>query len=208
MSTAETPRFHIPFPAEDDKGMWWTKFSNGMTQADALLFGLLENQKAIMKDLPSVIITGPDGLGRYWFTPLATTTFVSRTLMADIVVSSTPLQILPNCVVGLTLTPGAIGTQSVDWELFTNTVPIDVTVQAFGYVNTDYSITWFNASRLSVGAITGLFAATGGGGGTAFLSGAGNPNGVVTALAGTSYYDTAAAVLYMNIDSGTTWVLM
>lgn len=38
-------------------------------------------------------------------------------------------------------------------------------------------------------------------------TGVGNPNGILTARAGTHYYDTLNEITYMNVDGGTTWVL-
>lgn len=157
MATEETPRFRIPYPGADDQGTWFAKFQNGMNQIDSHMFALLENQKVMMKQLPDCVVTGPDGGGLYWFQTATETILVSRTLLVDLVVSTTALEVKPGRLIGLTLTSGAVGTQYLDWELFENGTDIDGAVQVLGYVNADWSITWFNASHLPVGVTMQLF---------------------------------------------------
>ena len=47
----------------------------------------------------------------------------------------------------------------------------------------------------------------GGGGGGSYSSGAGSPNGVVSATLGSRYRDTSTGTFYTNIDGATGWAV-
>ncbi|WP_417799516.1 hypothetical protein [Tenacibaculum sp.] len=66
---------------------------------------------------------------------------------------------------------------------------------------------WLDAGNSGTEAdfITSLKGNTGAAGQDATLSGTGNPNGVVTGIAGQVYTDTASGILYSTSD-GTTWI--
>lgn len=210
MASNNTGRFQWPIPPWNaDWQKWQAEFNNFVQGVDATVFAIMEHVTVLPRELPIVtlVVVGPT---QVTFTLAGTTRFISRTTQTEITVSAIPLTIKAENIGALVcalIQPGAVGPQTVDWELYSGSTPIDPTIVPFGVVYDDLSILWYNGNRLSVGVPTLLFSASGVTGGPAFMSGMINPNGVVPALAGTSYYDTVAGIIYMNVDNAMTWVV-
>lgn len=210
MANEYTPRFQWPIPPWNaDWQKWQAQFKAFAQGADATVFAVMEHVTVLPRDLPVVelVVVGPTEVT---FTPAGTTRFLSRTAQTEITVSATPLTITDASIGALVcadLQPGAVGPQAVDWELYAGSTPVDPSIVPFGVVHDDLTILWFNGNALQLGVPTILFGG-GAGSGATFLSGAGNPNVLgTTATAGTSYLDTVTGLIYMNVDSATTWVL-
>ncbi|MDD3135503.1 MAG: hypothetical protein PHF64_03300 [Methanoregula sp.] len=204
-----TGRFQWPIPPwNSDWQKWQQMFASFAQGVDATAFALLEHITVLPRDLPTVQITNP-APGSYYFTQAASARFLSRSMQSEIEVTAVAapgLALVPGALICVNLQPGAVGPQTVEWELYVSQTPIDSSIVPLGVVFDDYSIIWFNGNHLAVGVVAILFEGTTGAG-ISFMSGAGNPNGVVLAVAGTTYYDNVAGLLYMNIDSVTTWVV-
>lgn len=161
MATSETSRFRWPLPLWNaDWQKWQAKFADLAENQDATAFALMEHLTLINKSLPTVAIVsvGPD----FIFTPSAVTEFMSRTFGTTITVSTTPLTLAVGNMVGVYMQAGAVGPQSVDWELRDGSAEIDPSFIVLGYVNADSSITWFNGATLAVGVPLRLFEASAG----------------------------------------------
>ena len=206
MANEYTGRFKWPIPPWNaDWQKWQQLFKNLTDGQDATSFALLEHLTFINHTLPTVEITNP-ALGDYRFTQVSAAVFISRTYHTRISVGPNDLgPLVRGALIGCSLQPGAVGPQDVEWEQYVSQTAIDASVVIVGVVNSDYSITWFNASNLPVATPRTLFDFATGGGGSGWMSGVINPNGVVTAMAGTPYRDTVTGVIYMNIDDLTTW---
>jgi hypothetical protein len=209
MASNNTGRFQWPIPPWNaDWQKWQAQFNNFAAGVDATVFAILEHVTVLPRELPvaTLTVTGPTSV---LFSCSGPARFISRTMQSEISVDGrlTITDADIGALVCADLQPGAVGPQAVLWELHTGSTPIDPTIVPFGVVFDDLSIYWYNGNRLSVGVPTRLFADTGGGTGPAFMAGIGNPNGVVPAAAGTSYHDTAAGIIYMNVDSATTWIV-
>jgi hypothetical protein len=206
MANEYTGRFKWPIPPWNaDWQKWQAMFKTFAEGADATTFAIMEHLTLIHHTLPTVEIVNA-GPGVYNFTQVAAALFVSRTMQTQISVGPNDVELIPGALIGFALQPGAVGPQAVDWEQYTSQTDIDPTIFIAGIVNADYSITWFNAARLNVGVPTLLFSFAGMTGGL-FMAGVGNPNGAVIAPQGTSYHDTAADIIYMNVDGISRWIL-
>ncbi|MFA4971271.1 MAG: hypothetical protein WC683_01575 [bacterium] len=203
MANEYTGRFQWPIPPWNaDWQKWQQLFGTFAQGADATAFALLEHLTLIHRQLPTVEVTNAPGA--WTFTQVDSAIFISRTLQVEISVGPNDLTLVRGGLICADLQPGAVGPQAVQWELDVSQTEISSSRMVFGVVNDDYTIQWFNGARLDLLTPTTLFAfpATGGSG---WMTGAGNPNGVVTALAGTPYRDTLTGVIYMNIDGAMTW---
>jgi len=206
MASNTTTRFKYPIPTWDaDWQKWQQTFGVLADGMDATMFALMEHLTLIPHTLPTVEVV--DTAGVYTFTQLGDAVFVSRTMQVQITVAATVVTLIPGALIGVALQPGATGPQSVVWQQWVSQVDVDPTLVVLGIVNSDYTITWYNGARLSVEVPTTLFAFIEGTA-AAFMSGVGNPNGVVSAVAGMTYYDTSLHVLYVNVNGGTIWMLM
>lgn len=161
----ESPRFKWPFPSwKADWQEWQQIFRDLVNNIDAALFGMVEAQYLIFKELPDVQIveTSP---GVYQFIPSAQAVFISRTNHVEIRTTEDRLTLQPDAFVVVALTPGAVGPQVTNFELVQQGMDISPNLIPLGYVGTDYSIYWYNGSHLPVGKMMRLFETGEGGGG-------------------------------------------
>lgn len=162
-NTLHTPRFMLPVPTWNaDWQKWQQTFETFANGVDSSLFSLLEHVTLIPRVLPTVSITG--GV----FSQSGPAQFISRTLQVEVGVGPNPLTLVPRALVCAHLQSGAVGPQSIEWELRITNTEVDADLVVFGVVGDDYSITWHNGSRLVPGTPMALFAfpGTGGGGDT------------------------------------------
>jgi hypothetical protein len=161
-NTLHTPRFLLPVPTWNaDWQKWQQTFETFANGVDSSLFSLLEHVTLIPRVLPTVSIAG--GV----FSQSGPAQFISRTLQVEVGVGPNPLTLVPRALVCAHLQSGAVGPQSIEWELRITNTEVDADLVVFGVVGDDYSITWYNGSRLVPGTPMALFAfpGTGGGGG-------------------------------------------
>jgi len=160
---AKTPRFKVAYPNENAQG-WWHQFSDFAVAIDALIFAQMEAAAWIFQDLPSATIA-PHG-GGFRLVLAGDARLISRTLQTALVISSAvPLTLQPDWLVVVRVPAGATAEALVSLELSQNGVPIDPDYRVLGYVNGDYSITWWNAAKMVPGVAAVLFAHAGSGGG-------------------------------------------
>lgn len=163
MANNESPRFRIPFPKENAES-WYATFKDMLENLDARMFANLEHLTPILVEMPDVEIIDLGG-GVYEFHPHARAVFLSRTLHVEVEVAARPpVALIPGAILGARLQSGAVGPQSVVWEVWNTGLDIDADMVPFGYVNADGSVTWFNGSVLPVGVVLPLFGGAGGGG--------------------------------------------
>jgi hypothetical protein len=159
MSTSYTPRFSLPVPTWNaDWQKWQQVFETFATGVDSNLFSIMEHVTLIPRVLPTVSITG--GV----FAQSGPAQFVSRTLQVEIGVGPNALTLVPRALVCAHLQSGAVGPQSIEWELRITSTEVDADLVVLGVVGDDYAITWFNGARLVPGTPMPLFAFAGGGG--------------------------------------------
>ncbi len=153
MATRETTRFHIPYPGADDAGSWDAKFVTMLAQIDALIFANLENLKPVFEALPVVT----NDVAAVELQQTGDLVFVSRTLNVQITVASgATLSLLPDTMIGVRLTAGAVGAQTSVWETAA-TADIDAEFQVLGYVDSGLTIRWFTGAVLAPGETAELF---------------------------------------------------
>lgn len=202
MATRETSRFNIPYPGYDDQGNWDSKFVSMITQVDATLFALMEHVQLTFQALPSVT----NNAGTNEMDQATDLIFMSRTFGCTITVAAGSVPLVPQHLIGIQVPSGITANATAVWEVV-GVADIDADFLVLGYIDATFNIYWWNAAVLSVGDTSRLFSHVTGGT-LGFMVGAGNPNGIVVAPAGTSYYDNVALVIYMNVDSISTWVLL
>lgn len=164
----ETSRFQWPIPEwTSDWLEWQQKFVDLMNGADSDVFGNLEASKVIFNEIPEASIIDDGGIKK--LSMADDLTLISRTFNTRVVVdSSTDLELKPNYMIGLVMTPGAVGVQNLQWQLISSAL-IDPAVQIFGYVDENHKILWFNASTLAeADGSVAMFSFTGGGGGDTY----------------------------------------
>lgn len=201
MATRETRRFHIPYPGLNDQSNWDAKFVSMITQVDSNLFGLLEHQQLTFQGLPTVT----NNAGTHALDQVGDLVIISRTFGCTITVAAASVALVPQEIIGIEVPSGITANAVATWDV-TDLAAVDVDFLALGYVDPTYNIYWWNGAVLAVGDTARLFSHITGGT-LAWLSGIGNPNGVVVAVAGTRYHDTAANIIYTNTDSVSTWIL-
>jgi hypothetical protein len=123
---------------------------------------------------------------------------------------------LQACSVSFTATGGYLMSLTTDAGLATEDVSIRyvgiplanscLPIPAFNEIDFDNSIDP-SATQGTAEKLTTFFKWVDANIGGGLLSGVGNPNGLVPGLAGQSYYDTAAGIVYINTDGAMTWVL-
>lgn len=155
MADNESPRFKIPSPKENAES-WYDKFSDMLSNIDARMFDNLEHLNLIHVERPDVEIDNPSP-GVYRFVPHARAVFLSRTHHVEVEVSARFIVLEPGAIIGAVIQSGAVGPQSVEWELWADRMDIDANLVPLGYVHDDYTITWFNAAHLEIGVVTPLF---------------------------------------------------
>lgn len=161
----ETPRNQWPVPAWNaDWQLWQQKFEDLMNGVDATSFGLLEALRTIFKSIPNARVYDDAGVSKLEMDD--DLVLISRTLNTEITIdSTTPLTLLPNYMIGVVMTPGAVGAQSTALELFAST-PIDPSITILGYFGNDLTIRWFNGATLMQGEdARAMFSFNDGGGG-------------------------------------------
>lgn len=156
MADNESPRFRIPFPKENAES-WYETFKDTMGNIDSRAFDNLEHLNLIHVELPSGVEIQNLGGGVYHFVPHARAVFLSRTHHVEIEVFSRFVVLQPKSIIGAILQSGAVGPQSVEWDLWPDRMEIDANMVPLGYVHDDYTITWFNAAHLLIGVPTRLF---------------------------------------------------
>ena len=169
MADNETPRFKIPFPKENAES-WFDTFKDTMYNLDARIFENLEHLQLINVQLPEVEIRDM-GAGVYHFIPRDVAKFLSRTHHVEIEVTSRFVVLEPGSIIGAWLQSGAVGPQSVEWEVWNDRMEVDATAVPMGYVNDDHTIIWFNGAYIEVGQTKRLFDFTGASG---YVQGKGN----------------------------------
>jgi hypothetical protein len=158
-NTLHTPRFLLPVPTWNaDWQKWQQTFETFANGVDSSLFSLLEHVTLIPRVLPTVSIAG--GV----FSQSGPAQFISRTLQVEVGVGPNPLTLVPRALVCAHLQSGAVGPQSIEWELRITNTEVDADLVVFGVVGDDYSITWYNGSKLVSGTPMALFAFPGTGG--------------------------------------------
>jgi hypothetical protein len=202
MATNETPRFKIPYPAENDKNIWYPTLANTLDQFDTQIFGNLEQLKPIFRELPWV----DNQVGPNQLVQTGDLVMISRTYQATVTVAAATTALTPEAMLCIRIAGGTETASTSVWEVVQSGADADPDLQVFGYVDSAYNIFWYNGSTLPVGSANTLFGSTSGGG--AILSGLGNPNGVVAGLLGQTYIDItvpAAPIRYWCIDGAMTW---
>jgi hypothetical protein len=168
---------------------WWEVFKDLADGIDAAMLGVMEANAWTFAALPDATIESDGGTG-YQLRLRGPCIAVSRTFQTFVTVEyATPLSLTPGWMIVLPVTSGGRASSVASLVLQQNTVPINPDYRVLGYVNADYSITWWNASVLAVGEERALFAFAGGGGGggawtatfTQAVSAGSTANGVVTA---------------------------
>lgn len=142
-----TERFGIPYTGRNQQNGYDT-YESGQQAIDGLIFSTLETSSRIIKTNTSVIVE-EDG-GTWYFKQAGDVTLVSRTLQSDVIIQQSDLALVTHSIIGVVFVSGATTTQYVDWELYQSNVPVDADVITLGYVNGDYSISWFNGQTLPI----------------------------------------------------------
>ena len=146
----ESDRFKWPIPDWNaDWQKWQETFQDLIRNIDSNSFATMSNLTLIMKQLPTVSITGG---GSSWNMIMAgDAIFVSRTHLSEIRVAATSVPLTVGAVLALTLTPGAVGPQNVEWEVYDYGLENAPEVLPLGYVDSSYNIIWFNGAVLTAG---------------------------------------------------------
>lgn len=146
----ETPRNQWPIPGWNaDWQSWQQQFLDLLNDQDATVFANTENLKVIFSSIPNASVIDDAGTAKLVMT--GDLVLISRTLNTSITIdSSTDLELQAGYMIGVVLTPGAVGPQDTIFELYSS-VEIDPSIQVFGYVDDAYTINWFNGSTLEQG---------------------------------------------------------
>ena len=156
MSNKTTPRFQLPYPG-DTAESWWDVFDDFATAVDSTMLSLMEANAWTFLALPSATIESDGGTG-YQLRLLADCVMASRTYQAHLTIDSdVVLALTPQWLVVVRVPSGAVASATVALELWQNGVPVNPDYRVLGHINADYSITWWNASVLSVGDTLRLF---------------------------------------------------
>ena len=146
----ETPRNQWPIPPwSADWQLWQQQFLDLLNDQDSTVFANMENIKVVFSSIPNASVIDDAGTAKLVMT--GDLVLISRTLNTSITVdSSTDLELQAGYMIGVVLTPGAVGPQDTVFELYSS-VEIDPSIQVFGYVDDAYTINWFNGSTLEQG---------------------------------------------------------
>jgi hypothetical protein len=135
-----------------------------VTAFDAVIFGVMEANAWVLRDLPNVIVE-PNGLGGWRLRMDAPAVVVSRTLQTPITIRQTlNLPLYPDWMLCVRVPAGSTAAAVVDLELLQNGTPIDPDMRVLGVVGADYGIQWWNGTELPPGILKKLFAGDSGGG--------------------------------------------
>ncbi len=166
MSNEETPRFRWPFPAWNaDWQKWQDVFEDLITNVDAAMFSAVDGTRLIFKSIPNaeIVANGP-GYDMVMDGPLV---MQSRAHGVEVTVPAGTYSLETLAVAALTSTPGAVGAQSIEWEMLEGGISSSPDILPLGYVDDSYNITWWNGARLVAGAGNlPLFGSAAGSGGT------------------------------------------
>jgi hypothetical protein len=132
-----------------------------MAQIDARIFANLENLKPVFVALPTV--TNDLVLGE--LQQVGDWVMVSRTFATRITVpGGSTLTLVPDTMIGVRVTAGAVDAQVTAWETVPNGADIDAEMQIFGAVDSALNIFWWNGAVMAPGDVARLFQHVGGGG--------------------------------------------
>ncbi len=164
--TNETSRYRWPVPAWNaDWQQWQGVFRDLVTNVDSTVFSSVDGNRLMFESLPnaSIVSSGP-GYNLSMSGPLV---IRSRTHSVSITVPVGTTALTANSVLALTVTPGAVGAQSIEWQTFMSGIDTSPDIIPFGYVDDSYNIIWWNGAQLTAGgsALPLFGSASGGGGG-------------------------------------------
>lgn len=165
-----TKRFGFTVP--DWKAGWerWQYYFEAlMNSFDATVFGVMESSRAIFASLPVVRV---ESIGGIWtFQMNGDAKLISRTYHTEIILDGTvSFEIKPGDLIGAIVTNGAVGPQDSAFQIFRGGVPIDPTIQIFGYVTNGYNIIWWNGYTSVAGAGFEPISSGGSGGGAGLFT--------------------------------------
>lgn len=193
-----TARFNIPYSGRNQQNSYET-YKSGFETIGSLFFSTMETSKFLLKLRPFVSIEYD---GSDWeFKQGGDAQFVSRTYQSTIVVSQGDLILQPDSIIGITFQSGATSQQTVAWTLYQSNIPIDFEVLSLGYVNSDYTITWFNGSLLGLSVSAPLFSGSNSKGVTVSSS----PYSIVSSDETLFVTGTATGVVSITLTSAETY---
>jgi len=156
----ETDRFNWPVPAWNaDWQKWQDTFQDLIRNVDSTVFATMSNMTLVMKDLPNVEVKEmPPASGDWFLEMVGPAVFISRTHLTEITLPAETVTLVAGSILALTFTPGAVGPQAIEWEVYSQGVDIAPEVVPVGYVDQLYNIIWFNGAELAAGGgAQGLF---------------------------------------------------